>query len=91
MHFLTKLLKKWVGAVESEHPKGIDPKIVTSVDRVVVLGTEANSDEFVAAACVEIWEIDELSLRGINGIERLRLVRGEISSRVLNLDEELTQ
>ena len=71
-----------VGATfEGEHPKALDAALLDSVDRVVVLGTEAVLPR-TGRAPVEVWEIDEPSLRGIEGEERMRLVREDILRRV---------
>ena len=39
---------------------------------------------------IETWDIDEPSLRGIEGEERMTLIREEISKRVDTLVAELT-
>ncbi|GAB47991.1 arsenate-mycothiol transferase ArsC [Mobilicoccus pelagius] len=75
-----------IGATFSgEHPKPVDPALLDSVDRVVVLGAEAHVEAPGRApdrAPVEVWEIDEPSLRGVEGLERMRLVRDDILRRV---------
>lgn len=38
---------------------------------------------------VEVWETDEPSLRGIEGRERMELVRDDIHARVLELKARL--
>lgn len=71
-----------VGApVAGEYPKPIDPQLLTEVDLVVTLGRDAR-DARVDAAHVENWDTDEPSERGIDGIERMRLVRDDIAARV---------
>ncbi|EME66985.1 putative arsenate reductase [Rhodococcus ruber BKS 20-38] len=68
-----------VGApVDGEYPKPIDPQLLRAVDLVVTLGRDARVD----AAHVENWDTDEPSERGIDGIERMRLVRDDIAARV---------
>lgn len=68
-----------VGApVAGEYPKPVDPQLLTEVDLVVTLGRDARVD----AAHVENWDTDEPSERGIDGIERMRLVRDDIAARV---------
>ncbi|MDO5697126.1 MAG: low molecular weight phosphatase family protein [Dermatophilus congolensis] len=74
-------------AVES--PKAVDPALLDSVDRVVIIGTEAVI-EHPGKAPIEVWETDEPSTRGIEGPERMRLVRDDIDSRVRALLAELT-
>lgn len=75
---------------EGEQPKAIDPQLLAHVDRVVILGGEAQVEP-VAGMRGEIatWETDEPSLRGIGGMERMRLVRDDIDVRVRELYAEL--
>ncbi|MEC4905154.1 low molecular weight phosphatase family protein [Mycobacteroides chelonae] len=74
--------------VTSERPKAIDPELLHSVNRVVILGREAKlpSTEDVH---VEYWDTDEPSERGIDGIERMRLIRDDIADRVQQLAEDM--
>lgn len=77
-----------VGATfEGEYPKAIDPKLLDSVDRVVVIGTDAEVEP--GKSRVDVWEVDEPSLRGIEGMERLRLMTAEMQERVEHLKREL--
>ena len=77
-----------VGAsVGGEHPKPIDPALLDSVDRVVVLGEEAQLEP--GRAPVERWVTDEPSTRGIEGAERMTLIREDIAARVDALAAEL--
>ncbi|MGC7376677.1 low molecular weight phosphatase family protein, partial [Mycobacteroides abscessus subsp. abscessus] len=80
-----------VGAdITGEHPKPIDSELLRSVDRVVILGREAKlaSTEDVHA---EYWDTDEPSQRGIDGIERMRLIRDDIAARVRQLADDMTR
>ena len=55
--------------------------MMAAADRVVVLGREARieaSDD----ARIDYWDTDEPSERGIEGLERMRLVRDDIAARV---------
>jgi arsenate-mycothiol transferase len=74
--------------IRDESPKAIDPAIVRDVDLVVTLGREANV-EYIAGTAFENWDTDEPSLRGIDGIERMRLVRDDIAARVEALTRRL--
>ena len=65
-------------------PTLIDPQLVRDVDVVVTLGREACVDP-VPGTCFEYWDTDEPSERGIDGIERMRLVRDDIADRVADL------
>jgi arsenate-mycothiol transferase len=81
-----------VGAdMSTGHPKPIDLQLLHRVDRVVVLGDEAKVEPVEGmAGTVETWHTDEPSTRGIEGIERMRLVRDAIDTRVQQLLTELT-
>jgi protein-tyrosine-phosphatase len=73
------------------HPKPIDPALLARVDRVIVLGDEARVDPVEGmAGTIETWHTDEPSARGIEGIERMRLVRDDIDARVRTLLNALT-
>ena len=65
-------------------PTLIDPQLVRDVDVVVTLGREARVDP-VPGTRFENWDTDEPSERGIDGIERMRLVRDDIADRVADL------
>ena len=68
----------------------IDPELVRSVDRVVLVGGEAQVEPVDGMrGTIETWVTDEPSLRGIEGEERMRLVRDDIDARVLALLDEL--
>lgn len=74
--------------ITAELPKAIDPLLLDQVDLVVTLGREARIDGLPAAR-LESWDTDEPSERGIEGIERMRLVRDDIASRVEDLTATL--
>jgi len=79
-----------VGAsTAGEAPKPIDPALLARMDVVVTLGAEAQVDQ-VPGPVFETWETDEPSERGIDGIERMRLVRNDIAARVKDLSDRLT-
>ncbi len=65
-------------------PTLIDPQLVRDVDLVVTLGRAAHVDP-VVGTLFENWDTDEPSERGIDGIERMRLVRDDITDRVADL------
>lgn len=74
--------------ISDEEPKPIDPQLIRDVDIVVTLGREASVDP-APGTRFENWDTDEPSERGIDGIERMRLVRDDIAARVRNLRDEL--
>lgn len=75
-------------SVGDERPKAITAAMVADADIVVVLGSEAQVDE-VAGTKFETWITDEPSERGIEGMERMRLVRDDIRARVEELRTRL--
>ncbi len=76
--------------ITGEHPKPIDPTLLREVDLVVTLGREAHV-EVPPGTRLENWDTDEPSERGIEGLERMRLVRDDIATRVEELNEQMTQ
>ncbi|HRO29430.1 MULTISPECIES: low molecular weight phosphatase family protein [Micrococcaceae] len=81
-----------VGAdMSGGQPKPIDVDLLARVDRVIVLGDEAKVDPVEGmAGTIETWHTDEPSTRGIEGAERMRLVRDDIDARVRTLLTDLT-
>lgn len=67
-----------------EQPKPIDPDLLARMEYVITLGSEATLDP-VDGPAFENWDTDEPSERGIDGIERMRLVRDDIAARVDDL------
>ena len=73
-------------------PKGIDPQLLRDVDRTIILGSDAQLElpDDAHGTC-ERWVTEEPSRRGIEGIERMRLVRDDIDTRVRRLVAELLE
>jgi len=74
--------------ITHEVPKPITDDAIRAANLVVTLGNEAKVNKLVGTR-YENWDIDEPSLRGIEGMERMRLVRDDIRSRVENLLDRL--
>lgn len=71
-------------------PKGVDPDLLKRVDRVIILGADAQLEMPTdAQGTLDRWVTDEPSERGIEGLERMRLVRDDIDARVQVLIAEL--
>ena len=71
-----------VGAsVTGEHPKPIDPALLDTVDRVVILGEDAQIEQ-PGTSTTDRWITDEPSARGIEGHARMNLIRDDITTRV---------
>ena len=70
--------------ISDETPKPIDAQLLRDVDFVITIGREAHVEP-VPGTRFENWDTDEPSERGIDGIERMRLVRDDIAKRVTDL------
>lgn len=80
-----------VGAdMSGDHPKPVDPELLRTADRVVVIGEEAQLElPENARGTLERWVTDEPSTRGIEGMERMRLVRDDIDTKVRTLVDDM--
>lgn len=74
--------------ITGQAPKPVTPDLVRAADLVVVLGREAHVEP-VDGTRLELWETDEPSERGIEGAERMRLIRDNIAERVRHLISEM--
>ncbi|MEN9955850.1 MAG: hypothetical protein RLY34_657 [Actinomycetota bacterium] len=76
--------------VDGQFPKTIDPEILKNVDRVIVLGDQAQVEPIDGMKSeIETWLIIEPKDLGVNGEQRAAMVRDEILERVEQLAEEL--
>ncbi|MBA4022889.1 MAG: low molecular weight phosphatase family protein [Gordonia sp.] len=75
--------------VDDHQPRQLTDDLMRAADITVVLGTSA---KVVApdGVIVEVWETDEPSQRGIDGIDRMRLIRDDIAARINDLTTRLT-
>jgi arsenate-mycothiol transferase len=74
--------------ITDQSPKPVTEDLVRAADVVVTLGREAHVEE-APGTRFENWDTDEPSERGIDGIERMRLVRDDIAARVRELAARL--
>lgn len=74
--------------ISAETPKQLTEQMMRDAGLVIVLGTEAQVPPLDDVQ-IEVWETDEPSLRGIEGRERMELVRDDIHARVRNLAQRL--
>lgn len=71
-------------------PTALDPALMRAVDRVIVLGAEAELPAVPGLrAPLTRWLIDDPAERGIDGLDRVRLMRDDIAARVRTLAQEL--
>ena len=74
--------------ISGEYTKPITADMLADVDLIITLGSEAVVEP-VPGIEIRNWDTDEPSERGIEGIERMRLVRDDIQARVQALAAEL--
>ena len=74
--------------ISDQTPKQLTDDLTAAADRVIVLGRDAQVQS-ADSTPVEYWDTDEPSERGIDGIERMRLVRDDINHRVQRLVQQL--
>ena len=74
--------------ITDQTPKQLTDDLIRHADRVIVLGRDAKVQPLDGTP-VEVWDTDEPSDRGIDGIERMRLVRDDINRRVQTLAQTL--
>ncbi len=74
--------------ITNERPQSISEETLAAVRLVITLGQEAKVDP-VPGIEIRNWDTDEPSKRGIEGMERMRLVRDDIRTRVEQLLTEL--
>ena len=74
--------------ISDQTPKQLTDDLIRRSDLIVVLGRDAQVMP-TDGTPVEVWDTDEPSERGIDGIERMRLVRDEINRRIEKLAQQL--
>lgn len=75
--------------ISAHQPTPLDDTLITAADLIVILGTQAHIDPPADGTPVHTWDTDEPSLRGIDGIERMRLIRDDIAARVTALAQQM--
>ena len=84
-------------AFPDQAPRGLDPAELAAAARVVLIGSPTDEqwtalDEAgVERSDVTVWETVEPSQDGIEGAERMRLIRDDIADRVAGLHTELIE
>lgn len=74
--------------ITAQKPKMLTRQSMLAAGLVVVLGAEAKVPA-IDGVRVETWETDEPSLRGIEGRQRMELVRDDIHARIKDLAARL--
>jgi arsenate-mycothiol transferase len=75
--------------ISGHRPTQLTVELIRATDLVVIVGSQARIDSPPECTPVRTWDTEEPSLRGIEGIERMRLIRDEIAHKVQTLINEL--
>ena len=71
---------------DGEYPKPLDVDLLRRADRVIAIGNEAHLEPVDGMhATIETWHTGEPSERGIEGAERMNLIRDDIEARCREL------
>ena len=92
VHDLSAVAVAELGADMSDQvPIRLEPGMLTAADRVIVLGNEARVDAVEGMRIpIETWVIHDPADEGIDGLERVRLMRDDIAERVRGLLQAMT-
>lgn len=74
--------------ISANSPTQLTEDAMRAAGHVVVLGVEAQVPH-VEGVTVERWETDEPSLRGVEGRQRMEIIRDDIRTRVMELASRL--
>ncbi len=75
--------------ISDHRPIQLDDTLIGDADLIVILGSQARLDPPVGGTPIQTWDTDEPSLRGIDGLDRMRLIRDDIAGRVASLAGQL--
>nr|WP_275889327.1 low molecular weight phosphatase family protein [Nakamurella flavida] len=75
--------------IAEQQPRAVSDQLIADADLVVTLGRDARVEPTDGTPVVR-WDTDEPSERGIDGLERMRLIRDDIAARVRRLTAELS-
>lgn len=78
------------GTFDGEHPKAVDPEVLRRADRVILVGDAVQLEPVEGMrGTIERWNTDEPAERGIEGAERMDLIRDDLAARVERLRTEV--
>ncbi|MCG7634568.1 MULTISPECIES: low molecular weight phosphatase family protein [Gordonia] len=73
--------------VAAHRPRQLTDDLLRAADLVVVVGTaEVTPPDGVS---IEVWNTVEPADRGVDGLERMRLIRDDITTRIRDLTDRL--
>ncbi|WP_029373839.1 arsenate-mycothiol transferase ArsC [Mycobacterium sp. UM_WWY] len=75
--------------ISGHRPVQLTEQMIDDADLVVIVGSQAHLDDHPGTR-IQRWDTDEPSLRGVDGIDRMRIIRDDINTRVTALAAELT-
>lgn len=75
--------------ISGHQPTQLTEQMLDETDLVVIVGTQAHLEDHPGTP-IQRWDTDEPSLRGIDGIDRMRIIRDDITTRVQALATNLS-
>ena len=93
VHDLSAIAVAELGADMSDQvpTRLVEPGMLTTADRIIVLGNEAGVDAVEGMRVpIETWLIHDPADEGIDGLERVRLMRDDMAERVRGLLQAMT-
>ncbi|GAB5899024.1 arsenate-mycothiol transferase ArsC [Mycolicibacterium mageritense] len=74
--------------ISTHQPTQLTNQMIDDADLVVIVGTQAHLEDHPGTV-IQRWDTDEPSLRGIDGIDRMRIMRDDINTHVQALSASL--
>ena len=75
--------------ISGHQPTQLTAQMLDDADLVVIVGGQAHLQD-PPGVTIQRWDTDEPSLRGIDGIDRMRIIRDDITARVQALAADLS-
>ena len=75
--------------ISDHQPTQLTDQMLDDADLVVLVGSQAQLENHPGTT-IQRWDTDEPSLRGIDGIDRMRIIRDDITTRVQALAANLS-
>ncbi|MBZ4504456.1 low molecular weight phosphatase family protein [Mycobacterium avium subsp. hominissuis] len=75
--------------ISGHQPVQLTDQMIAAADLIVIVGAQADVEDHAGTPILR-WDTDEPSLRGVDGIERMRIIRDDINTRVKDLANELS-
>lgn len=75
--------------ISGHQPSQLTAQMIDDADLIIIVGDQAHLEDHPDTT-IQRWDTDEPSLRDIDGIERMRIIRDDITTRVQDLVANLS-